>query len=101
MKSSRLKYKSKRLGQSIVLCAALFLLVFFSGAGWSQGGVVGSGLKQPIIRYDSIHHPVKGRFGMVVSQNSIASSVGQGILAGFAILFCAMILDRIVQGARR
>ena len=81
MKSSRLKYKSKRLGQSIVLCAALFLLVFFSGAGWSQGGVVGSGLKQPIIRYDSIHHPVKGRFGMVVSQNSIASSVGQGILA--------------------
>lgn len=29
------------------------------------------------------------------------SNVGQGILAGFAILFCAMILDRIVQGARR
>ena len=26
------------------------------------------------------------------------ASVGQGILAGFAILFCAMILDRIVQG---
>lgn len=26
------------------------------------------------------------------------SSVGQGILAGFAILFCAMILNRIVQG---
>lgn len=26
-----------------------------------------SGLEQPIIRYDSIHHPVKGRFGMVVS----------------------------------
>ena len=29
------------------------------------------------------------------------ANVGQGILAGFAILFCAMILDRIVQGKRR
>jgi len=29
------------------------------------------------------------------------ASVGQGILAGFAILFCAMILDRIVQGRRK
>ncbi len=28
------------------------------------------------------------------------SSVGQGILAGFAILFCAMILNRVVQGTR-
>lgn len=28
------------------------------------------------------------------------SSVGQGILAGFSILFCAMILNRIVQGDR-
>ena len=28
------------------------------------------------------------------------ASVGQGILAGFAILFCAMILNRIMQGAR-
>ncbi|MEM8750143.1 MAG: ABC transporter permease subunit [Pseudomonadota bacterium] len=28
------------------------------------------------------------------------SSVGQGILAGFAILFCAMILNRVVQGQR-
>lgn len=28
------------------------------------------------------------------------SSVGQGILAGFAILFCAMILNRVVQGRR-
>ncbi|MEL6267128.1 MAG: ABC transporter permease subunit [Pseudomonadota bacterium] len=28
------------------------------------------------------------------------ANVGQGILAGFAILFCAMILDRIVQGKR-
>ncbi len=29
------------------------------------------------------------------------ANVGQGILAGFAILFCAMILDRIVQGKSR
>jgi glycine betaine/proline transport system permease protein len=29
------------------------------------------------------------------------ANVGQGILAGFAILFCAMILDRIVQGANK
>ena len=29
------------------------------------------------------------------------ANVGQGILAGFAILFCAMILDRIVQGGRK
>ncbi len=29
------------------------------------------------------------------------ASEGQGILAGFAILFCAMILDRIIQGKRR
>ena len=28
------------------------------------------------------------------------SSVGQGILAGFAILFCAMILNRVFQGTR-
>ena len=29
------------------------------------------------------------------------ASEGQGILAGLAILFCAMILDRVVQGARK
>ena len=28
------------------------------------------------------------------------SSVGKGILAGFAILFCAMILNRVIQGKR-
>ena len=28
------------------------------------------------------------------------ASVGQGILAGFAILFCALILDRVVQGRK-
>jgi glycine betaine/proline transport system permease protein len=29
------------------------------------------------------------------------ANVGQGILAGFAILFCAMMLDRIVQGNKK
>ena len=29
------------------------------------------------------------------------ANVGQGVLAGFAILFCAMILDRIVQGGKQ
>ena len=29
------------------------------------------------------------------------ANVGQGILAGFSILFCAMMLDRIVQGRNR
>jgi len=29
------------------------------------------------------------------------ANVGQGILAGFAILFCAMILNRIIQGGHR
>lgn len=29
------------------------------------------------------------------------ANVGQGILAGFAILFCAMILNRIIQGAAK
>ena len=29
------------------------------------------------------------------------ASVGQGIVAGFAILFCAMIPGRIIQGQRK
>jgi gamma-glutamyltranspeptidase/glutathione hydrolase len=67
-------------GRIVLLAACIFLSAFFSGTAWSQATVVESGLKQAIIRYDSIHHPVEGRFGMVVSQNSIATAVGQGIL---------------------
>jgi len=37
--------------------------------------------KQSIIRYESIHHPVVASRGMVVSQNSTATRVGQQILA--------------------
>jgi gamma-glutamyltranspeptidase/glutathione hydrolase len=59
----------------------LFLIAVPLGSAWSQTTVVDSGLKQPIIRYSSIHHPAKGRYGMVVSQNSIATGVGQEILA--------------------
>ena len=29
------------------------------------------------------------------------ASTGEGILAGFAILFCSLILDRIIQGKRK
>ena len=36
---------------------------------------------QSIIRYESIHHPVVAPGGMVVSQNSTATRVGQQILA--------------------
>jgi len=67
--------------RTFLLATGAFLLLFSSGSAWSQAAVVDSGLKQPIIRYDSIHHPVKGRYGMVVSQNSIATKVGQEILA--------------------
>ena len=64
-----------------LLAVTVFVMLFSSTGAWSQAADEGSGLKQPIIRYNSIHHPVKGRFGMVVSQNSIATSVGQDILA--------------------
>ena len=35
---------------------------------------------QSIIRYESIHHPVKGKYGMVVSQREIASRIGADVL---------------------
>ena len=38
--------------------------------------------------------------GQDVLEALLYANVGQGILAGFAILFIAMILDRIVQGKR-
>lgn len=33
-----------------------------------------------VIRYTAVHHPVIGRYGMVVSQNDVASRVGAAIL---------------------
>lgn len=36
--------------------------------------------KSAIVRYNTLHHPVIGRNGMVVSQNALASQVGADIL---------------------
>jgi len=57
------------------------LLVMFSSVLACSQTQHAVALEQPIIRYDAIHHPVQGRFGMVVSQNSIATSVGRDVLA--------------------
>jgi len=35
---------------------------------------------QPIIRYDAVHHPEVASYGMVVSQNNLATAVGREIL---------------------
>ena len=43
---------------------------------------------------------VKG-LGKDVLEGLQYANVGQGILAGFAILFCAMILDQIVQSGKQ
>ena len=61
-----------------LLTACVFILGFYSAPVLSQQT---HALKQAIVRYDSIHHPVKARFGMAVSQNSIATRVGQQTLA--------------------
>lgn len=42
-----------------------------------------------------------GGLGKVILESLQYAAKGQGILGGLAILFCAMILDRIVQGAFR
>jgi gamma-glutamyltranspeptidase/glutathione hydrolase len=52
----------------------LILCAFHQGSALAQA--------QPgIIRYDTLHHPVIARQGMVVSQRKIASQVGADILA--------------------
>jgi gamma-glutamyltranspeptidase/glutathione hydrolase len=67
--------------RTLLLASCTFLLLLSPLESWPQVADTNANLRQPIIRYDSIHHPVKGRFGMVVSQNSIATQVGQSILA--------------------
>jgi gamma-glutamyltranspeptidase/glutathione hydrolase len=52
-----------------------------AGMALAQEAIPDSGLTQPIVRYDSIHHPVRARYGMVVSQNRLATEVGRDILA--------------------
>jgi len=81
MKPEKVVANLSSRARKIVLPACAFLLLLSPGGVWSQTTEIVSGLKQPIVRYDSIHHPVKGRYGMVVSQNSIATGVGQSILA--------------------
>jgi len=63
---------------SALFAGCIFVLGFCSAPVLAQQS---STLKQAIVRYDAIHHPVKGRYGMAVSQNSIATRVGQQILA--------------------
>ena len=58
----------------VVFHLALSLSLVLPAAALSQSN-------QSIIRYDSIHHPVVAYHGMVVSQNSTATRVGQQILA--------------------
>lgn len=74
------KFTSLHQCGALLLSAGICLASGYSSIAWSQENAA-PGLKQPIIRYDTIHHPVEGRFGMVVSQNSIATSVGHTILA--------------------
>ena len=81
MKSHFANLSNFHRDRTVLVMACIFLSAFCSATAWSQAAVKESGLTQPIIRYDSIHHPVEGRFGMVVSQNSIATLVGQDILA--------------------
>ena len=61
---------------AICLAAALFLPEL-SAATWPP---TASG-DTYILRYDSIHHPTRAKSGMVVTQNNLASDVGQAILA--------------------
>ena len=81
MKINFIKTARHFQAQKALLAVLILLAAFFAGPAWSRETVSGSGLKQAIIRYDSIHHPVAGRFGMVASQNSIASQVGRDVLA--------------------
>ena len=71
-------------------------------------------LANPSIRAD-VNQTIMLSFAMVVVASLIGAkglgedvlealrcaNVGQGTLAGFAILFCAMILDRIVKGGKQ
>ncbi|MEM8496613.1 MAG: gamma-glutamyltransferase [Pseudomonadota bacterium] len=50
----------------------------YSGAVNATAATQSSGA---VLRYDSVHHPVIARRGMVVSQNELATKVGQQILA--------------------
>ena len=87
--------------------------IAFGGSKWYLLTRVDLPLASPSIRA-GINQTIMLSLAMVVVASLIGAkglgedvlealqyaNVGQGILAGFSILFCAMILDRIVQGAR-
>ena len=62
------------VNQTIMLCLAMVRVASLIGAKGLGGDVL-----------EALHY----------------ANVAQGILAGFAILFCAMILDRIVRGGKQ
>jgi glycine betaine/proline transport system permease protein len=88
--------------------------IAFGGSKWYLLTRVDLPLASPSIRA-GINQTIMLSLAMVVVASLIGAkglgedvlealqyaNVGQGILAGFAILFCAMILDRIVQGDRK
>jgi glycine betaine/proline transport system permease protein len=88
--------------------------ISFGGSRWYLLTRVDLPLASPSIRA-GINQTIMLSLAMVVVASLIGAkglgedvlealqyaNVGQGILAGFAILFCAMILDRIVQGERK
>ncbi|MCP4332410.1 MAG: ABC transporter permease subunit [Gammaproteobacteria bacterium] len=88
--------------------------ISFGGSRWYLLTRVDLPLASPSIRA-GINQTIMLSLAMVVVASLIGAkglgedvlealqyaNVGQGILAGFAILFCAMILDRIVQGDRK
>ena len=88
--------------------------IAFGASNWYLLGKVDLPLAAPSIRA-GMNQTILLSLAMVVVASLIGAkglgedvlealqyaSVGQGILAGFAILFLAMILDRIIQGRRR
>ena len=80
---SFLKFYWKHLSMIIRYCLFVSLLLQISCMVNTQSvntSVAASGSNQSIIRYDSIHHPVIARHGMVVTQNELSSGVGKNIL---------------------
>jgi glycine betaine/proline transport system permease protein len=88
--------------------------ISFGGSKWYLLTRVDLPLASPSIRA-GINQTIMLSLAMVVVASLIGAkglgedvlealqyaNVGQGILAGFSILFCAMMLDRIVQGERK
>ncbi len=61
-----------------VFCLAVFSLVLSSCA--QRGPAPQSDSADVLVRYDAIHHPAVANAGMVVSQNALATRIGQQVL---------------------